>query len=181
MKQVKWFDRDFAYKPRQNLLPSILERLAGTPGRLEEKLASMPAEVLTRRVDATWSIKENVGHLTDCEPLWQGRLEDILTGKTELRPTDLQNSKTFLANHNATLTDELIAGFRHARAQTVQLIAALDEKDVLKSALHPRLKSPMRALDLALFVVEHDDHHLARMSELGRLIYGGGQRYGDFW
>lgn len=168
MKQVKWFDRDFTFKTHENLLPSILERLAGTPVRLEEKLTGMPAEVLTRRVDATWSIKESAGHLTDCEPLWQGRFDDILTGKTELRPTDLQNSKTFLANHNATPTDELLASFRYARAQTVQLLATLDEEDVFKSALHPRLKSPMRLLDLALFIAEHDDHHLARMSAAAR-------------
>jgi hypothetical protein len=38
------------------------------------------------------------------------------------------------------------------------------------SALHPRLKTPMRIIDLFLFVAEHDDHHLARITELARLI-----------
>lgn len=173
MQQVNWFDRDFNFKPQQNLLPSLLERLAGTPVRLEEKLAGIAADWLTQRVDATWSIKENTGHLTDLEPLWQGRIEDILTGKTELRPTDLQNGNTFRANHNATIISELLAAFRQVRFQTVQLLATLHEEDACKSALHPRLKTPMRVLDLALFVAEHDDHHLARMSELVRLIRDG--------
>ena len=173
MQQVNWFERDFTFKPQQNLLPSILERLMGTPVRLEEKLAGLSSNLQTQRVDATWSIKENAGHLTDLEPLWQGRIEDVLTGKTELQPTDLQNGSTFLANHNATPTHELLAAFRQARARTVRLLATLDEADALKSALHPRLKTPMRVLDLALFVAEHDDHHLARMSELVRLGRGG--------
>jgi hypothetical protein len=33
-------------------------------------------------------------------------------------------------------------------------------------ALHPRLNVRIRVLDLAFFIAEHDDHHLARISEL---------------
>jgi hypothetical protein len=33
-------------------------------------------------------------------------------------------------------------------------------------ARHPRLGTPMRLIDLAYFVAEHDDHHLARLREL---------------
>jgi uncharacterized damage-inducible protein DinB len=166
MKQVNWFERDFAFKPAQNIFPAILERLMGTPVRLEEKLKTIPTDVATIRLDGTWTVKENVGHLLDLEPLWQGRLDDILTGKTDLRPTDLQNSKTSLANHNATPTDELLYSFRRARKYTVSLLEELREEDIFRSARHPRLKTPMRTLDLFLFVAEHDDHHLARITEL---------------
>jgi len=34
------------------------------------------------------------------------------------------------------------------------------------SALHPRLGTPLRLIDHALFVAEHDDHHLARIGGL---------------
>src|SRR5206468_299897 len=89
MKQEKWFNRNFNFSSDQNIFPSIIERLSGTPIRLEEKFRYIPSDILTIRVDNTWTIKENAGHLTDLEPLWQGRLEDILAGKTEMRPTDL--------------------------------------------------------------------------------------------
>ena len=46
------------------------------------------------------------------------------------------------------------------------MLKKIDEETVFKSVLHPRLKTPMRTMDLFLFVVEHDDHHLARISEL---------------
>jgi|GEM_PF-4393916 len=36
----------------------------------------------------------------------------------------------------------------------------------IHTALHPRLKTPMRIVDLAYFVAEHDDHHLSRIREL---------------
>ncbi len=166
MQQIKWFDRKFNFETQQNIFPSIMERLAGTVLRLEHKLKSIDAATLTKRIDDTWTISENVGHLTDLEPLWQGRLEDIVTGKIELRPTDLLNQQTSFANHNEKPIGQLINDFRLVRQQTLDLLAQIDETTVFKSALHPRLKTLMRTMDLFLFVAEHDDHHLARMTEL---------------
>ena len=169
MKQVKWFDRQFDFKAEQNIFPSLIERLSGTPARLEEKLATISPDLLPLKPDNTWSIKENIGHLTDLEPLWQGRLEDIKNGEIELRPTDLMNRKTDLANHNDTPLATLLQEFRAIRAQTVAQLKTLDEATITKTALHPRLKTPMRTMDLFIFVAEHDDHHLARITELSIL------------
>jgi hypothetical protein len=44
----------------------------------------------------------------------------------------------------------------------------LKEEDVFKFSLHPRLKTPMRTIDLFTFVAEHDDHHLAKITEIVR-------------
>ena len=170
MKKVKWFERSFDFSKEQNIFPSIIERLSGTPARLEEKFKSLPSEILETKVDDTWSIKENVGHLTDLEPLWQGRLEDIKNGEIEMRPTDLANRKTDEANHNAQSIEKLLNDFQQIRERTIVLIENLDEETIFKSALHPRLKTPMRTMDLFLFVAEHDDHHLARITELIKLL-----------
>ena len=166
MKKVKWFERSFDFSKDQNIFPSIIERLKGTPARLDEKFKSIPLEILETKVDNTWSIKENVGHLIDLEPLWQGRLEDIKNGEIEMRPTDLANRKTDEANHNAKSIEKLLRDFREIREHTISLIENLDEETIFKSALHPRLKTSMRTMDLFLFVAEHDDHHLARITEL---------------
>src|SRR5690348_10693271 len=170
MQQTKWFERKFDFNSQQNIFPSIIERLAGTPARLDEKFKSIPEKILSERIDNTWSIKENVGHLTDLEPLWQGRLEDILNGETEMRPTDLQNTKTNEAHHNTVAIEKLLKDFSQIRMQTITMIKNLNEEQIFKSALHPRLKTPMRTMDLFLFVAEHDDHHLARITELIKLL-----------
>src|SRR6201995_2891663 len=166
MSQVKWFDRSFDFATTQNIFPSILERLRGTPARLEERFREIPVAFLEQRPDNAWSIKENLGHLSDLEPLWQQRLDDIVTGKIELSPTDLQNARTTTAGHNEVPVEELLGRLRAVRATTIALLEALDEATIFKSALHPRLKTPMRTMDLFLFVADHDDHHLARMTEL---------------
>ncbi|WP_291127481.1 hypothetical protein [Flavobacterium sp. UBA7682] len=69
MKQTKWFDRSFNFDNQQNIFPSILERLSGTPIRLEEKVKDVTENILIFSDDNTWSIKENIGHLIDLETL----------------------------------------------------------------------------------------------------------------
>ena len=171
MEPIKWFDRKFNFSTEQNIFPSIIERLVGTPARLEEKLRSISPDILNVKSDNSWSIKENIGHLIDLEPLWQGRFKDIMNGEKELRPTDLANRKTDLANHNARSLEELLGSFRQVRMQTVSLIENIGEQIIFSYALHPRLKTPMRTMDHFLFVAEHDDHHLARITEISKLLF----------
>jgi uncharacterized damage-inducible protein DinB len=170
MEKTKWFDRNLNFSTVQNIFPTIIERLRGTPARLEEKFVIIPAEMAMLKIDHTWSIKENIGHLIDLEPLWRGRLEDILSGQIELRQTGLKNKQTDLANYNARSLDGLLSSFRQLRGQTVSMLEKIDERIIFRSALHPRLKTPMRTMDLFLFVAEHDDHHLARIAELINLF-----------
>lgn len=166
MEQIKWFERRFDFSFQQNIFPSIVERLSGTALRLKVKIEGISLESLENKPDGKWSIKEQIGHLSDLEPLWQGRLTDIMDNHEYLRPTDLENKKTDIALHNNTKISDLIAQFEHSRRTTLTQLSELTEKDIYRSALHPRLKKPMRMMDLFLFVAEHDDHHLARISEL---------------
>jgi uncharacterized damage-inducible protein DinB len=170
MKQTKWFERKFNFNSSENIFPSLLERLSGTPARLDEKIRSLPEEVLTVKIEGTWSIKENLGHLIDLEPLWLGRFEDIKNGETELRITDLTNAKTDLAGHNNKSTESLLKEFREIRNKTLLMLENMDEALIFKSALHPRLKTPLRTVDHFVFVAEHDDHHLARITEIAKLL-----------
>ena len=170
MKLVKWFDRRFDFSYRQNIFPSILERLEGTPIRLNHKISKIPIEFLTIKYEGRWSIQENIGHLIDLEPLWQGRLEDILNNYKYLRNADLDNTKTDLAGHNLKEINKMLLKWLDLRTETLNKLSVITEKEVYKYALHPRLEIPMRTMDLFLFVAEHDDHHLARITELTKIL-----------
>lgn len=166
MKQISWFDIKFTFDHNQNLFPSILERLSGTPIRLEEKLSEVALETLTVSLDHSWSIKEHIGHLIDLEPLWQLRLEDIISGISEVGYVDLSNEKTDLADHNNTPVEQLLSEFRKILRETLVMLHTIHEEPVFKAALHPRLKTPLSPMDLFLFVAEHDAPHLARITTL---------------
>jgi uncharacterized damage-inducible protein DinB len=163
---ARWFERRFEFDSPNTLFPNIVERVRGTPARVEERVRGVATSTLTRRVNETWSIQENVGHLLDLEPLWLTRAGELAAGAATLSAADPENRKTHQANHNALPLASLLEAFRRERGR---LVAALDRADATlleRTALHPRLQSPMRLIDLVLFVAEHDDHHLARIGEL---------------
>jgi uncharacterized damage-inducible protein DinB len=166
MKKAEWLNRNFPPIEDNGILPSIIERLSGTPARIEEMVSQLSPGLLVFKPDNKWSIKEHIGHLSDLEPLWFGRLEDILNGLPELRVADLTNQRTNTANHNATEIRVLLQLFRKQRQSFVEGLINLNDKQLLNISLHPRLKMPMRIIDLTNFVAEHDDHHLASVREI---------------
>jgi len=163
-----WFERRFTFDLPVAAAPGLLERLRGTPARLEDRLAKLPPSRLTTRSGDHWSIQENAGHLGDLEPLWMIRVEDLAMGHPTLHPADLENRKTYQAQHNSRPLAEVLSTLRTARADLVTQLEAADEADWLRAAVLPRLKQSMRLLDLAFFISEHDDHHLATITELLR-------------
>jgi uncharacterized damage-inducible protein DinB len=150
------------------MLPNLVERLRGTPVRVSERLVALPANVLTRQDSGAWSIQENIGHLWDLEQLWSNRLTDFLSGQETLTPADLENRKTHTANHNDRDLSALVAGFRIARSELVHNLERLTAADLRCTALHPRLQQPMTITGMCEFVAEHDDHHVAQITQLMR-------------
>lgn len=163
-----WFDRQFDFNAPAWMYPNVVERLRGTPARVEDLVRDLSTDLFTRRDGDHWSIQENIGHLLDLEPLWIGRVEDLREGKDLLREADLTNRKTHETNHHARPIAALLRDFREVRSGFVQQLDELDDALIERTALHPRLKQPMRLLDLLCFVAEHDDHHLAQISQINQ-------------
>jgi uncharacterized damage-inducible protein DinB len=168
--RLRWVDRHFVFSLPVELFPVVVERLRGTPARIEDKVRGLSPAVLTRRDGDAWSIQEQIGHLLDLDELHAGRLDDYLAGAATLRPADMANRKTHEVGHNGRPLADLLRAFRHERERFVARLDAWDEGSVSLTAVHPRLNQPMRVIDLAFFTAEHDDHHLARMTELARLV-----------
>jgi uncharacterized damage-inducible protein DinB len=162
----KWFTREFDFRFPVEFCPNLCARLRGTPARLDELLHGCPRELLVRRPQDKWSAQEHAGHLLDLEPLWMARVEDYLTGATELTTADLSNRNTDEADHNVRPLEQITAGFRNARTQLVDRVEKIDAAIFARVMIHPRLKKPMRLVDHIYFVAEHDDHHLAQIWQL---------------
>ena len=169
-KKTPWITREFDFNQPVGIFPCILGRLRGTPARIEDLIENLPVDILTKRVENSWSIQENVGHLFDLEALGESRLTDYLSGKEVLTPADMENRKTKEANHNSNSMQNLLSQFRKSRREFVEKLEKLSEREVSLSSLHPRLKKRMRIVDWAFFMAEHDDDHLARMSELAAML-----------
>ena len=168
--RIKWTDRRFDFTFPAGLYPEMIERVRGTPARLEDRIGSLPTAVLQRRDGEKWSVQENAGHLLDLESLVMERLNQYLAGSEELHAADMSNRKTHEADYNRVKVTAILSDFREQRMKIVARLDGLDPEMFVRSALHPRLGVPMRLVDMIFFQAEHDDYHLARISELVRLF-----------
>jgi uncharacterized damage-inducible protein DinB len=170
VERTEWIRRQFSFELPLGMYPNVVERVRGTPARLEDLTRSLTREVLTRRDGDKWSIQEQAGHLLDLESLGMNRLDDFEAGRETLVAADMTNRQTHEANHNANTLENILVAVRAERMAFVRRLDDYDEAFVQRMALHPRLKVEIRVIDLVVFVAEHDDHHLARISELIRLF-----------
>ena len=82
----------------------------------------------------------------------------------------MSNRKTYEASHNNVPVTTILNAFRTARHNIVHRLESLDAGEFERAALHPRLNVQMRLVDMLFFQAEHDDYHLARISELKKLL-----------
>ena len=169
VKRIKWTERKFNFDFPVGMFPVIIERLRGTASRIEDMIGNSSEKKLEQQINPSadgWSVKQNIGHLTDLEELHEDRIDDFKNGLKTLRPADMTNLKTNEANHNNVPVIKLISDFRNVRNHFISLIENKIEEELLVSAIHPRLNQPMRLIDMAYFVAEHDDQHLAIIREI---------------
>jgi hypothetical protein len=169
-EKLKWGERTFQFTFPVEVYPEMIERLRGTPARLEGRVKSTAGEFLTRRDGERWSIQENAGHLLDLEALVSRRLDEYLAGAQTLHAADMSNRKTYEAAHNEVPITNILGEFRHQRTALADRLDGLSDESFARVAHHPRLNVPMRLIDMIFFQAEHDDYHLARISELIRLF-----------
>jgi len=164
--RTPWLERQFETGLPLGMFPNVLERLRGTPARIDDRLRGVQPAVLAASQGDCWSILENVGHLLQVEGLWAARLDDFEAHRPELTPARFESWRVGEAQFNRSACRDLRASFRVARLHLVGRLERLDDEVLQAVARHPRLDRPMRVVDLMLFIAEHDDHHLATITQL---------------
>jgi hypothetical protein len=172
--RIAWGERRFDFTFPVDFYPELIERLRGTPARLADRLAPVPAGIVAHRVNGKWSMQEHAGHLADLDlGLFLPRLDDYEAGARRLRPADMENAATERADHNSRPLAEVLAEAQRARALVVERLERYEAAFFSRIAEHPRLAMPMRAVDMLFFQAEHDDYHLTRITELIRATGAG--------
>ena len=168
MRQMNWTERTFSFDFPAGVFPGIVERLRGTPVRIASLIEHVPQARLTAQPGGAWSVHQHIGHLDDLDALDRTRLDEYLRGEPQLSAADMTNRRTHEAGYNDVPADELLNRFGIHRGELIARLEGLEMDQVTRTALHPRLKVPMRLVDWLYFVAEHDDHHVARIRELVR-------------
>lgn len=169
MATKKWFERTFDFDLGPDDYAAIYRQMKLAPDLLRKTINGVAEAVLVREPEGGWSIKEHTGHLCILEPLWRLRFHDIDERNPVLTAADLTNRATTEAHLNQKSISDLLDQFLAERMTTLALLDTMNMLDESKTSLHPRLQRPMRMIDLAYFVAEHDVHHLHRIKEIALL------------
>jgi hypothetical protein len=161
IKEGAWFERKWSFELPVSAFPAVLERLRGTSARMAELIVGATDDRLRWHPAESWSAKRHLGHLDDLHELDDRRLREYLSGATTLSAADRTNRLTYETDHDAMPAEAIVARFRTHRDELVAEMDRLTESQIAATAMHPRLGRPMRLIDWAYFVAEHDDHHLA--------------------
>lgn len=165
METLPWFERTFKFGYDEDMLPFFLERLSGTPLRAEAKVKGVSDEILSKRVNGKWSIKENIGHLAEVDAIAIKRIEEMVRG------VEFMSKAVFEPKDYAPWPmQEVLELFYTNRSRNLERYKALTAKELKKSSLHPRLKVWMTPIDLAWFDAEHDDHHLVKVNNILQVL-----------
>jgi hypothetical protein len=165
-----WVERKFELGLPVWMMPFVLERFSGTPARLREKLMANESILRIRPTDGKWSILEHAGHLWQIERLTLRRFEEFAAGDPTMTGADMSNRSTWDGDYNNKLAKEIIDGYAAARKSVVDFVLGQPEQFFTKSAVHPRLNLAMTPVDYIYFMSEHDDQHLAVISEMIRTL-----------
>lgn len=159
MNRPAWVDKVFEFTLSPDQLPEVVSKLTATSGRLQKLLGRTPEADMEIRIDNKWSIKENIGHLTDLEELHSGRLDDCAAKLEILRPADMSNKLTEATDHHSSSLKELLVDLTETRKAFVDKLNSLDADTHNHAGHHERLDVKMRPIDIASFVAAHDQHH----------------------
>jgi len=115
------------------------------------------------RPDGSWSILEKSPPVAGRGAVG-GRLDDFFAGAETLRPAGYDATRLETARFNRAAVEE--SWPRSGRLASATWAAGGSRpSDVGRTAFHPRLSAPSRARHDGLRA-EHDDHHLARITQL---------------
>jgi len=161
-----WFEHKFNFGIDKGWTFNIMSRIKDCEIRIAHHCASLDENSLSSKIGKKWSIKENIGHLIDLEPLWMNRFKQFENLLPELIAADMANKKTSNANHNDNTIGALLNEFRFERNKLIDTFNNLSENAQNHSSYHARLGVMMKPVDLLFFIAEHDNHHLASIIDL---------------
>jgi DinB superfamily len=106
----------------------------------------------------TWTIKEVVGHVTDCERIFAYRALRAARGDATALPDFDENGYARQAAHSKIPQSELIADLTHVRQSNLHLFRHLDEAAWLRRVTATGAELSVRAW--AHVIAGHARHHI---------------------
>jgi len=114
-----------------------------------------------------WSIKDNIAHLVSYQPVFIGRVHQMLKGDTPVfNAYRADNESDFIEAQGLPLAD-LLSKLNGNRRQILELITNLPDDQLSLKGTHPKYGT-MMITEWTEFFLLHEAHHLFTMFRLAK-------------
>ena len=141
-----------------------IDTLAAFPQQLKQSLEGLSDATLHHRPTSEgWSIVEIVGHMTDVDAIWPGRVRQMLSTDNPALPrvdNDLVRQREYQVKQLGTLLNTLA----ERRAEFVELLRVLRPEQLDRPGVHPT-RGPITVGGAAAALVDHDRGHFQQIAE----------------
>ena len=151
---VPYFARYVDLVPDGDVL-ELLRRQVDETAALVGKLSDRDAEY--RYAEGKWSVKEVIGHLSDCERIFVYRALCFARGEKAALPSFDENEYARASNAGTRALGELLAELRTVRSATLSFFSGLDADALLRRGVASQREYTVRAL--AWITAGHERHH----------------------
>ncbi|HWD89309.1 MAG TPA: DinB family protein [Mucilaginibacter sp.] len=142
------------------LYSALVCRLKTQHLAVAELIKHVDEKQLTREPEpGKWSIKDNIAHLVSYQPVFIGRVHQMLKGGTpSFNAYKADNEPDFLHARELSLI-ELMNRLNGNRRQILELITNLPDDELLLKGTHPKF-GEMTITEWTEFFLLHETHHL---------------------
>ena len=149
------FEAEIALVPQHLDFPSMLARQITETAALVAHFGETGASI--RYARGKWSVRETVGHLSDCERILSYRMLRLIRGDAPPLPGFDHNAYVPAADFEARTLLQVLEEFRAVRAATIALVAstrleAFQTRGQVGSSF-------ITAAALAYLIAGHERHH----------------------
>jgi hypothetical protein len=159
-EHAPYYAKYIAHVPEHDIVAAMKSSAASTFAFL----AGIPeSEANVVHQPYTWTIKQVVGHLSDCERVFGYRALRFARGDSTPLPGFDENTYAAAAQHNNVPLASLVSELEHLRRSHIAFFEQLPEEAWLRRGTANNAEVSVRAL--AYILVGHERHHAGILRE----------------
>jgi uncharacterized damage-inducible protein DinB len=150
------------------LYPSLICRLKTQHLAVAEIVKHIDEHRLNHQPEpGKWSIKDNIAHLVSYQPVFIGRVHQMLKGGSPVLNTYRADDEADFIEAREWPLEYLLNKLNGNRRQILELITNLPDDQLSLKATHPKYGT-MTIPEWTEFFLLHEAHHLFTMFRLGK-------------
>jgi uncharacterized damage-inducible protein DinB len=148
------------------LYSSLVCRLKTQHLAVAEIIKNLDEQRLTQQPEpGKWSIKDNIAHLVSYQPVFIGRVHQMLKGDKPIFSAYRADDEGDFIEARGWPLEDLLSKLNGNRRQILELITNLPDDQLLLKGIHPKYGT-LTITEWAEFFLLHEAHHLFTMFRL---------------